>query len=402
MPHNRQLLAELRGGVPLRSPIKNRSRAFAGPRSKSRGQSLVEFALFIPVLLVILVIAVDLGRIYLGWVTLNNLTRIGANFAATNPTAWQSPGNAPAQSRYQTLMMNDAGSIDCTLPGSLPAPAFPDGYAVGGRATVSLQCEFHLITPMLNALIGDGAGNVAVSAATTFGIRASYAGTDPIGGTGGGGPSAEPSSVPSAPPTASPTPTPTETPTPTPTPGGSPSGSEPPATPTPTPTVPPPIVTFYGTPDGVDSYGGAAPTTPPNPSENQIVGIPGLNVTFTNTTPGGHSSCLWEFGDGGTSTSCGTNVSYTYPSTTARTTYDVSLTIDGGNLTRVAYVLISCKVPAFSGVHTSQAVSTWTGAGFTGSISVNNNGNSKLTQQSLAGGLVNPPGGCSGATISVQ
>src|SRR4051812_14193370 len=236
MPHNRELLAELRGGVPLRSPIKKRSRTFAaGRRSKSRGQSLVEFALFVPVLLVILVIAVDLGRIYLGWVTLNNLTRIGANFAATNPTAWQAPGNAAAQGRYQTLMMNDASGIDCTLPGSLPAPAFPDGYSVGGRATVSIECSFQLITPMLDALIGDGAGNVKVTAATTFGIRASYAGTDPIGGTGGGGPSPGASAAPTASPTASPTPTPTQTPTPTP--GGSPSGSQPPATPTPTPTV---------------------------------------------------------------------------------------------------------------------------------------------------------------------
>jgi hypothetical protein len=166
--------------------------------------------------------------------------------------------------------------------------------------------------------------------------------------------------------------------------------------------VAPPIVTFYGTPSGVDSYGGGAPTTPPNVSENQIVGIPGLFVTFTNTTPGGHSSCLWQFGDGGTSASCSNSVTHTYSGST-RTTYDVSLSIDGGNLPRVGYVLISCKVPAFSGVHNSQAVSTWTNAGFAaGNITVNNNGNSKLTQQSLAGGLVNPPGGCSGATIVVQ
>ena len=126
-------------------------------------------------------------------------------------------------------------------------------------------------------------------------------------------------------------------------------------------------------------------------------------MTFTNTTPGGHSSCLWQFGNGATSSSCATNVSYTYPSTTPRGIYNVSLTIDGGNLTRAAYVLISCKVPAFSGVHTSQAAALWTGAGFSaGNISNNNNGNSKLTQQSLAGGLVNPPGGCTGATIVVQ
>ena len=241
----------------------SKKRLKTAPRKRLLGQSLVEFALFVPILLVILVIALDLGRLYLGWVTLNNISRIGANYASTNPTAWQGAGDATIQAQYQTLMMNDAGNINCTLPNPLPQPDFPDSsYVVGARVTVSIPCTFQLITPMLDRLIGNGSGGVAVTGTTTFGIRVSYAGTDPIGG-GGSSPS------PGSSPTAAPTATPTATATPTGTPGGSASPG-----PTPTASPTPPIVTFYGTPSGINSYGGGPPATPTGPNENQIVGVP--------------------------------------------------------------------------------------------------------------------------------
>ena len=61
------------------------------------------------------------------------------------------------------------------------------------------------------------------------------------------------------------------------------------------------------------------------------------------------------------------------------------------------------KVPAFAGVHKNAADSTWSNAGFDSSnISyLDGNGNYKIGYQSLAGGIVNPMGGCSGAEITV-
>jgi Flp pilus assembly protein TadG len=371
-------------------------RCQVSPRPQSRkginGQSLVELALFAPILLLVVLVTLDLGRVYLGWVTLNNVARIGANYAALNPSAWEGAGNASAQAAYQQLMQNDTGGIDCAMPNPLPDPTFPDPapntYIVGSHVTVDLHCNFRLLTPLLANLMGGGGtcGSTAlgtdelcVAASTTFIIRTSWTGTQPIGGDN---------------PTPSPSPTPSPTPTATPTP--TPSGSG--ASPTPTPT--PPIVTFYGSPDGVDSYGGGS--DPTDPDYNQIVGIPGLYVTFYNTTSGTHGSCQWSFGDGSTSNSCVSQVVHTYSGTT-RTTYDVSLTVDGGNLVRSTYVLISCKVPAFSGVQTSQATNLWTAAGFDGNnIHFAQNGNWKIGSQTLAGGLVDPPGGCSGAQITVD
>ena len=64
----------------------------------------------------ILVMAVDLGRVYMGWVSLNNVARVGANFAAQNPDAWEGSGISSLQARYRELMAKDARGINCTLP----------------------------------------------------------------------------------------------------------------------------------------------------------------------------------------------------------------------------------------------------------------------------------------------
>ena len=57
----------------------------------------------------------------------------------------------------------------------------------------------------------------------------------------------------------------------------------------------------------------------------------------------------------------------------------------------------------FAGVRKSNAVTTWTTAGFSylNLFALSGKGNYKIGYQSLAGGLVNPPGGCSGAVIQV-
>ena len=72
-------------------------------------------------------------------------------------------------------------------------------------------------------------------------------------------------------------------------------------------------------------------------------------------------------------------------------------------MTRTDYVSVTCKVPAFAGVRKSDASWVWTNAGFiAGNLTtLPGNGNYKIGYQSLAGGLVNPPGGCYGATIQV-
>ncbi len=383
-----------------RSSAKRRGLLVRAVR-RARGQSLVEFAIFIPIILMILVMAVDLGRVYLGWVSLNNVVRIGANFAAQNPDAWEGSGITSLQARYRELMAKDARGINCTLPSTLPAPTFPDTtdrYGIGKRVRVDLTCSFRLLTPLVSNVIGDGAGNLAVTSSATFAIRAGSIGDATVGGDV---PTPFPTDtpIPTAAPTPTPTPAPTAAPTPTPDPAITP---DPAATPTPVaptaaPTPQPPVVSFYGETTSQDGSGGGPPGSV---DENLIVGIPGLVVQFQNTTTGDQGNCLWSFGDGDTANACAGTVSHTY---TTRGLYSVTLAVDSSSASRTSYVLVGCKVPAFSGVRKDSAATSWSNAGFaSGNLSyLPGSGNYKIGYQSLAGGLVNPPGGCSGATVQV-
>ena len=46
---------------------------------RTRGQALVEMAVMLPILLLLLLLAIDVGRVFFGWVALNNAARIAAN-----------------------------------------------------------------------------------------------------------------------------------------------------------------------------------------------------------------------------------------------------------------------------------------------------------------------------------
>src|SRR5687767_5120376 len=133
----------------------------------SRGQALVETALLLPVLALLLVIALDFGRVFFGWVALQNAARVGADFAAGTASAWNGMPEARQQERdrYSELIEADIRAINCALAGgSPPDPTFEDGidtvvpvdgeYDDGDFAIVDLECSFSLITPLAETVLG--------------------------------------------------------------------------------------------------------------------------------------------------------------------------------------------------------------------------------------------------------
>ena len=212
--------------IPRRAPrgAFPRARNHAESRRDGRlGQSLAEFALTMPLALLMILFGLDFGRVFLGWVSLNQAAREAANYAAMNPEAWTLPYNLTVQAEYARLVTTEASNINCTLQTPVPDPTFPSGTAIGAPVVVELDCRFDLITPMIGALTGNP---IAVSASSAFPIRAGLIEGVPASST-----------VPATPsPTATPAPTPTPTPTPTPAPGATPTPTPPPATPTPAPT----------------------------------------------------------------------------------------------------------------------------------------------------------------------
>jgi len=158
-------------------------------RRGSRGQSLVEFALVIPILLLLTLTALDFGRVYLGWINLQNMSRVAANFASNNPTAWTS-SDATAITRYRNQVIDDASKSNCQLdPGTPAPPTFTDtngdGVAtgVGDNASVEFTCRFQVITPIISGILG---GSLNVSASSVFPVKAGMT------GTGSGGPACVP------------------------------------------------------------------------------------------------------------------------------------------------------------------------------------------------------------------
>ena len=164
-----------------------RRRASSTDRRRRRGQSLVEFAIVLPILLLLTLIALDFGRVYLGWINLQSMSRIAANLAANNPTAWQGGGDANVQAKYQNQIRSDAAATNCQLPQSggqptAPSPVFADMGGngatsdIGDSATVSLSCTFNLITPGIKNIVG---GSVVVSASSVFPVKSGM--TDAMG-----------------------------------------------------------------------------------------------------------------------------------------------------------------------------------------------------------------------------
>jgi len=183
-------------------------------RHARHGQSLSEFALTLPVVLLLILFGLDFGRVFLGWVSLTNATREAANFAAMNPTAWGAEPNLIVQAEYVRLVTAETADANCTMPDLVPDPTFPSGTSLGSPASVTITCHFRLITPVISDIVGD---LVAVTASSAFPVRAGIIEGIP---------------TPSPSPTPSPTPAPTETPAPTDTPSPTPAG-------TPTPTATP-------------------------------------------------------------------------------------------------------------------------------------------------------------------
>lgn len=139
-------------------------------RNAKRGQALVEMAVILPLLLLMLLLAIDFGRVFFGWVALNNASRIAANEAGWHPDAWQGAGNPVLQAIYRDQVIQDMQAINCAPPGGgtwdttdVPNPTFSDvpgtattsPYELGDHASVTLSCRFSFITPLVGLIVGN-------------------------------------------------------------------------------------------------------------------------------------------------------------------------------------------------------------------------------------------------------
>lgn len=371
--------------------------------SRSRGQSLVEFALILPVTMLLLMMGLDFGRVFLGWVNLNNTARIAANFAAANASRMASSDPATFEA-YYTAIVRDASSINCTLPPkeSFPRPTFASGTALGQSARVALSCQFGIITPFISGILGSP---IAVSAAADFPIRTGKVSGVPVGGP------PKPVAAFNISPTGGTAPiqiTFSDVSTNSPTiynwdfDGNGITDSILPAPPPFTFTIPGTYQASLTVSNGI-VFSTATRTiiigAPAGPVANFAAtpqsGTAPLSVLFTNssTSVSPITSYAWDFGNSTTATTAGP-FTKSYP---AVGTYTVTLTVRDGfgqsstasKVVTVASAISSCTVPDYKNVTTSFSIqTTWTAAGFLTPVIFNpaRPPEYKITKQSLAAG----------------
>ena len=114
-------------------------------RQEERGQGLVEFAIILPILLIILSGVLDLGRLWYAYVAVTDAAAEGATYAAMQPE--DSSGiyqRAQEASGGLVQIDPDAVLVECPT------------VASGAPVTVTVNYTFTLVTPFLHALVPDG------------------------------------------------------------------------------------------------------------------------------------------------------------------------------------------------------------------------------------------------------
>jgi Flp pilus assembly protein TadG len=127
-----------------------------GDRTKvKRAQSLVEFALAFPMLMLILLGTIDIGRIFFDYIDLRNATNEGANYGARNPTDL---GGITAAVTYSGV---PAGTI-------VSAATSGDCDTLNGNGTITVQAS-SVFTPITSSFFASfGLGPWNVSSSTTM------------------------------------------------------------------------------------------------------------------------------------------------------------------------------------------------------------------------------------------
>jgi Flp pilus assembly protein TadG len=138
--------------LPSRDNIASRTAAHAAPsRGRLRGESgaaIVEFALVLPLVMLVVVIVLDFGRALNYWIDTTHLASEGARLAAVDRVPAGSPSlQAYLRSKADTAELRDGGTGSITAP--LQVCVAPAGNAVGDPVEVVVTTTYKWI-PLLD------------------------------------------------------------------------------------------------------------------------------------------------------------------------------------------------------------------------------------------------------------
>jgi Flp pilus assembly protein TadG len=114
----------------------------ARSRRRHQGQSLVEFALVLPILMALLLLTIDVGRLFYAYVGVTNASREGAAYAITSATA---AADTPTITTYARQEL--AGNVDKT--GYAVSAVCTPSCATSGEVKVNVSTSFSFLFPFL-------------------------------------------------------------------------------------------------------------------------------------------------------------------------------------------------------------------------------------------------------------
>ncbi len=131
------------------------------PTRKDRGQGLVEFALLLPILLLLIVGAVDMGRMYFSYMTIKNASREAAYLGTTWP-----PVDAASQNMIKARAIQEVtGTLATSDPPLKITPSCPEGCTATKTVRVDISYDFQMVTTFIF-----GSGPIKMSAYTEMDI----------------------------------------------------------------------------------------------------------------------------------------------------------------------------------------------------------------------------------------
>lgn len=117
------------------------------PRPKPRGQSLVEFTLFLVLMLVLIAGAVDVGNALIVYTTLSDAAQEGANYGAIHPTD---------EAGIRAHVLDAAGNYLNQLDNVQVQVTLHDAACAGQRIVVRVSAEYHSIFPFTRMFLPSG------------------------------------------------------------------------------------------------------------------------------------------------------------------------------------------------------------------------------------------------------
>jgi Flp pilus assembly protein TadG len=122
---------------------------FRGGLARERGQSLVEFAVILPLLLLIVLGTVDLGIGFKTYIALTNAAREGARWISIHPSD-QAGAKARIAGEAATVGLQDGLLVENGYGVSFSPNQ--NNYAAGEKVTVNVEYEYELLFGAITGL----------------------------------------------------------------------------------------------------------------------------------------------------------------------------------------------------------------------------------------------------------